>query len=81
MADVHRQDFFVASEPGIRVFVREVRSSEARAADRAPVLLLHGARVPGVPSFDLDVPGGSLAADLALAGHPAYVMDARGHGG
>jgi pimeloyl-ACP methyl ester carboxylesterase len=44
------------------------------------VLLLHGARVPGLASFDLDVPGGSLAADLARCGHPAYVMDARGYG-
>ena len=80
MADVHRQDFFVASEPGVRLFVREVRAGEAAGSGRAPVLLLHGARVPGCPSFDLDVPGGSLAADLALAGHTAYVMDARGYG-
>ncbi len=28
-------------------------------------MLLHGARVPGIASFDLPVPGGSLAEDLA----------------
>src|SRR5207245_6121417 len=30
-----------------------------------PIRLVQGARVPGVASFDLPVPGGSLAADLA----------------
>lgn len=80
VAEVQRQDFFVAGEGDIRLFVHEVLAS-GRQADRVPVLLLHGARVPGVASFDLPVPGGSLAADLALAGHPVYVMDARGYGG
>ncbi|MFF5986622.1 alpha/beta fold hydrolase [Prauserella flavalba] len=31
-------------------------------------------------SFDLPVRGGSLAVDLARAGHRVYVMDARGYG-
>lgn len=77
--DLHRQDFLIEGEPGIQLFVREVRA--AAGGDRVPILLLHGARVPGLGSFDLGVPGGSLAADLALAGHPAYIMDARGYGG
>ena len=34
-----------------------------------------------VREFDLPVPGGSLAEDLAKAGFVAYVMDARGYGG
>jgi pimeloyl-ACP methyl ester carboxylesterase len=55
--------------------------SAARRADRVPVLMLHGARVPGVASFDLDVPSGSLAAELAAAGHPVLILDARGYGG
>jgi pimeloyl-ACP methyl ester carboxylesterase len=59
--------------------VREVRL--ASAARARPVLLVHGARVPGVASFDLPVPGGSLAEDLALAGHRVIVVDARGYGG
>ncbi|WP_415835109.1 alpha/beta fold hydrolase, partial [Corallococcus soli] len=46
-----------------------------------PLVLLHGARVPGRASFDLPVEGGSLAADLARAGHAVYVMDVRGYGG
>ena len=43
--------------------------------------MAHGARVPGIASFDLPVANGSLAADLAQrSGRPIYVMDARGYG-
>lgn len=78
-ASVQRTDFFVTSDPGIEIFVREVRRAPPSGSG-APVLLLHGARVPGLASFDLPIPGGSLAADLALAGLVVYVMDARGYG-
>jgi pimeloyl-ACP methyl ester carboxylesterase len=44
------------------------------------VLLIHGARVPGVASFDLPIEQGSLAVDIAQAGHVVYLMDARGYG-
>jgi pimeloyl-ACP methyl ester carboxylesterase len=75
---IQRRDFFVQSEPGIGIFVREVRAQTSNLI--RPVLLIHGARVPGIASFDLRVPGGSLAADLAKAGYAAYIMDARGYG-
>ncbi|WP_158890140.1 alpha/beta fold hydrolase [Amycolatopsis anabasis] len=74
---VLRTEFHVTSDPGVRIGVREVRAATGPAR---PVLLLHGARVPGAASFDLPVPGGSLAEDLARAGHRVYVMDARGYG-
>ncbi|MDX3924467.1 MAG: alpha/beta fold hydrolase [Shinella sp.] len=62
-----------------RLFVREV--SRRGASDHgAAVLLIHGARVPGVASFDLPVAGGSLAADLADAGYRIYIPDLRGYG-
>lgn len=74
-----RRDHIVAGEPGIRLSVREI---EPRSAGRRPALLLvHGARVPGIASFDLDAPGGSLAADLARRGLSVYVLDVRGYGG
>ncbi len=79
-AEIARQDFKVPSEANIELFVREVRDTAARQ-NITPVILLHGARVPGVPSFDLPVEGGSLAADLARAGHRVFIMDARGYGG
>lgn len=78
-ADVSRSDFFVASAPGIDLFVRKVLDPDA-VADRGPVLLLHGARVGGLGSFDVDVEGMSLAAVLAEAGHVVYIADLRGYG-
>lgn len=75
-----RNEFRVSSAPGISLSVREVRSSHTGDRTGMPVLLVHGARVPGKASFDLQVPGGSLAADLADAGHVVYVMDVRGYG-
>ncbi|MFS8636704.1 MAG: alpha/beta fold hydrolase [Gemmatimonadota bacterium] len=76
-----RVDHRIAGEPGITLFVREVRDDEARQMSLPPVLLLHGARVPSVASFDLPVPGYSLAADLASAGFAVYLLDVRGYGG
>jgi pimeloyl-ACP methyl ester carboxylesterase len=75
---VRREDFRVPGEPGIELFVREVRRDAPPGGE--PILLLHGARVPGLASFDLPVAGGSLAQTLAEAGHRVYVMDARGSG-
>lgn len=79
--DVMRQDLHVTTEDGLRLFVRELRPSSPTTGSE-PVILVHGARVPGLASFDLPVPGGSFAADLALsANRIVYVMDARGYGG
>lgn len=79
-ADLRREDFLATTADGVRIFVREVRQEGPAGGERVPVVLIHGARVPGLASFDLPVPGGSLAADLAGAGHTVYVMDARGYG-
>jgi pimeloyl-ACP methyl ester carboxylesterase len=80
-AEVRRRDFFVDSDPGIRLFVREVVDGSAPNQPAGkPILLLHGARVPGLASFDLPVRGGSFAADLARRGFDVYVMDVRGYG-
>lgn len=78
-AAVERGSFMVVSDPGIEIAVREVIDPTLPLAGD-PVILLHGARVPGVPSFDLDVPGGSLAHDLAAAGLAVYIVDLRGYG-
>ena len=45
-----------------------------------PVLLLHGARVPAIASFDLPVANGSLAEDLAAAGLRVYMVDSAATG-
>jgi pimeloyl-ACP methyl ester carboxylesterase len=73
-----RKDVQVPGPDGYTIGVREVRAQFG--AHGRPVLLVHGARVPGVASFDLPVDGGSLAGDLARAGHRVYIVDARGYG-
>ncbi|NOK63033.1 MAG: alpha/beta fold hydrolase [Chloroflexi bacterium AL-W] len=75
-----RNEFMVSSDAGFEIYVREVMLETGRNLQRPPVILLHGARVPGVASFDLAVPHGSFAADLTLNGHAVYIMDARGYG-
>lgn len=74
---ISREELFADSDPGVRIHVREIRANHGACE---PILLVHGARVPGVASFDLPVPGGSLAADLADKGFCVYVMDVRGYG-
>jgi pimeloyl-ACP methyl ester carboxylesterase len=78
---ITRTDHRVPSAAGIELFVREVTAGRAGERSAPPVLLLHGATVPSLPSFDLPVPQGSLAVDLATAGFRVYLMDARGFGG
>lgn len=75
-----RRDHFVDLISGERLFIREVRRPGAPAGINSAVLLIHGARVPGIASFDLPVASGSLAADLAAAGHLVYILDLRGYG-
>lgn len=75
--ELRRSEFTVQTADGVQLHVREV--APERMTGRA-VVLMHGARVPGAASFDLAAPGGSLAADLALAGHRVYIPDLRGYG-
>lgn len=78
MPDVSRTDFFVTARDGYSIAIREVRTRDGNT--RIPMVLLHGTRIPGLSEYDLDVPNGSLAADLATAGHVVYIVDARGYG-
>ena len=73
---VKREDFVIASDPGVRIFVREIRTR--KRSRRPPILLLHGGGGGAVASFDLPVRGGSLAEDLAKEGQHVFIMDARG---
>ena len=75
---IDRNDFYVSGDSKARLFVRQVVGHDSKGSQ--PILLIHGARVPGLASFDLQVPGGSLAQDLAQRGFDVYVMDVRGYG-
>jgi pimeloyl-ACP methyl ester carboxylesterase len=79
MSEGIRRDFKVATVDGINVAIREVSSADA-TRHGVPIVLLHGTRVPGISEYDLPVPGGSLAAELARAGHTSLILDARGFG-
>ena len=78
--EIVRNDRFIELESGGRLFVREVRRAGPETTPTRAVLLVHGARVPGIGSFDLPVAGGSLASDLAGAGYVVYLLDLRGYG-
>ncbi|HZJ54681.1 MAG TPA: alpha/beta fold hydrolase [Myxococcaceae bacterium] len=78
---IQRTELRVTTTDGVHIAVRELRPSAARKGIE-PIVLLHGARVPAIGSFDLPIPGGSLAEDLALrTGARVYLPDARGFGG
>jgi pimeloyl-ACP methyl ester carboxylesterase len=73
---VLRHDFSVRSDSGIELFVREVRTD----VGGPPVLLIHGGGPGGLATFDLEVPGYSMASNIAATGYDVYVMDLRGFG-
>ena len=78
--ELSRTDFFVESDPGMEIFVREVAPNSEIAAEntKVPILLIYGGGPGGIASFDLDIPNYSLAASFAQAGHQVYVMNVRG---
>jgi len=78
-AEIIRRDFTVLSTDGLRIFVRELRDTEARA-DKGPMLMVNGGRAGVLASWDVDAPGASTAEEIAAAGHHVYLMDVRGFG-
>ncbi|MCB2408829.1 alpha/beta fold hydrolase [Hymenobacter lucidus] len=76
---IRREDFIVKGPVGA-LAVRRVTSRATPPGARV-LLLLHGGGAGGVASFDLPVPGGSLAVDLAQRGLTVYLMNVRGWGG
>jgi pimeloyl-ACP methyl ester carboxylesterase len=76
-AQIQRQDFLIPGGAG-RLHVRQVW--DYRNAKPKNLILLHGGGPGGVPSFDLPVPGYSLAEDFAKRGFRVFVMDVRGWG-
>ncbi|EHD21419.1 MULTISPECIES: alpha/beta hydrolase [Brenneria] len=78
-AETVRHDFTITTEDGIRIFVRELRDTDA-TADRGPMLMVNGGRSGVLASWDVDAPGTSAAQEIAKAGHQVYLMDVRGFG-
>jgi len=80
MDPIQRQDIRLTCRDGVTIAIRHVWNAQAPQGTGTPIVMLHGTRIPGLSEFDLPVPNGSLAADLALRGHVAFVPDARGYG-
>jgi pimeloyl-ACP methyl ester carboxylesterase len=74
-----RSTFFIESSPETTIAVHH-RERETSPYFSRPILLLHGARASSIPSFDLNIEGGSLAHDLEKRGLDVYMMDARNYG-
>jgi len=74
---LQRADFRVSGPAHRQLAVRRVALP---AATGRVVLLVHGGGPGGVASFDLPVPGGSLAADLTQRGFIVYALNIRGWG-
>lgn len=74
-APIARTEARIESEPGVVLALRRVAVPHAAGV---PVLLVHGAGGGSVASFDVQVPGYSLAEDLARAGHPTYLVELPG---
>jgi Lysophospholipase len=79
---LQKKDFYIEScFDKQHLFIREIKLKANKNVNKpAPVLLIHGARVPAIGSFDLPVAGGSLAEELAKAGIDTYLLDLRGYG-
>jgi pimeloyl-ACP methyl ester carboxylesterase len=70
----------------IELYVREKRARKS-AQPAAAVLLVHGATIPGVPDFDLQLApdatglGYSLMDELAAHGYDVFSVDVQNYGG
>ncbi len=80
LTDIVRRDFKVRTRDGVNIAIRSVRAEGSGVPAKVPMILMHGTRIPGISEFDLPVPNGSLAEDLARKGHVCYIPDARGFG-
>lgn len=75
-----RRDYTIESRDGTTIAVRTVQPPDGASKDGTPILLLHGTRPDGISEYDLPVEGGSIAAELAGAGHSSIIPDMRGYG-
>jgi pimeloyl-ACP methyl ester carboxylesterase len=77
---VAMEEFMVASDPGIQVYVR---NKYPRGSSRFPatkvVLYVHGATYPSETAFDLPLDGLSWMDYIAQRGYDVYLVNLRGY--
>ena len=81
-ANIVMEEFKVASDLGIQIYVRNKRP--AGMTDFSPaktVIYVHGATYPASTAFDLQLDGKSWMDYIAEQGYDVYLLDVRGYGG
>ena len=75
------EEFRIASDPGIEVYVRNKRPAGVStfAADKT-LIYVHGATYPSETAFDLKLDGLSWMDYIAQRGYDVYLLDVRGYG-
>jgi pimeloyl-ACP methyl ester carboxylesterase len=71
-----------ASKDGIRLFLRR-KHAPGDAANRPPILFIHGSSMASEPTFDLEVPETghrSVLEEFAAAGYDCWCLDNEGYG-
>lgn len=76
--DLKRQDHFIKGEDNVELHLREISVTNHNSFSNYPLLMVHGGGPGAIASFDLHVPGGSLAADIARKGVKVYLLNIRG---
>ena len=74
--EIVRQDHMIPADDDLLIHIREMRSGPSEFAE--PLIMVHGGGPGATSSFDLPVPGGSFAADLANMGLTIYMVNVRG---
>ena len=80
-ADITMEEFRVASDPGIQVYVRNKHPTGMNqfSAEKT-VIFIHGATYPSETAFDLPLDGMSWMDYITKQGYDVYLLDVRGYG-
>ena len=75
------EEFRVASDPGIQVYVRNKHPANMSSfSPDKTVIYIHGATYPSETAFDLPLEGFSWMDYIAQQGYDVYLLDVRGYG-
>ena len=75
------ETYTVASDPGVRIYVRNTRPEGLSTfSGERTLLFVHGATYPSDTMFDLKIDGTSWMDSIATEGYDVYSMDVRGFG-
>ena len=73
---ITRHDHLVQAANGLQLHIRELQPASIKFKE--PFVMIHGGGPGATSSFDLPVPGGSVAGDLAAKGFKVYLVNIRG---